>query len=34
MNKKLALLGVAVLSAGILFAGRGNKDKKAAGDAA
>ena len=34
MNKKLALLGVAVLSAGILFAGCGNKDKKAAGDAA
>ena len=34
MNKKLALLGVAVLSAGILFAGCGNKDKKAASDAA
>ena len=34
MNKKLALLGVAVLSAGILFAGCGNKDKKAAGDVA
>ena len=34
MNKKLVLLGVAVLSAGILFAGCGNKDKKAAGDAA